>query len=211
MFSGFDKSQRAPLMKEIWDLVKHYYTCDEIELLLNLVNHKDTFKNATSRKFKSDLFEFFKDDKYKKMKVLELGACRGDTTRIFAEIFKKVFAVDRDPENIQILKQKCKDVDNVEASIMDVTNDIWDTSGTQALSSTAIIPVATLANDIKEIQTVEDIGEFVGLYSGTNLQAILPLGGGTVKINLPSTTVVGLKSLTGTDITSGKIAINFLG
>jgi hypothetical protein len=92
-----------------------------------------------------------------------------------------------------------------------ITNDIWDTSGTQALSSTAIIAVKTLTNDIKEIQTVEDIGEFVGLYSGTNLQAILPLGGGTVKINLPSTTVVGLKSLTGTDITSGKIAINFLG
>ena len=125
-FNGIPKDQRTKLMKQTWDFIEKNYTFDKNELILNIVNHKDTFKNATSRKFKSDLFEFFKDDKYKKMKVLELGACRGDTTRIFAEIFKKVFAVDRDPENIQILKQKCKDVDNVEASIMDVTNDIWD-------------------------------------------------------------------------------------
>jgi len=113
-------------MKKTWDLVKHYYTYNKTDRLLNLVNHKDTFKNATSRKFKSDLIEFFKDDKYKEMSVLELGACQGDTTRIFSELFKKVYAVDRDPENIQILKQKCKDVDNVEASLMDVTNDTWN-------------------------------------------------------------------------------------
>ena len=69
---------------------------------------------------------YFKDDKYKKMKVLELGACQGDTTRILSELFDTVYAVDRDPENIQILKQKCKDVDNVEASLMDVTNDTWN-------------------------------------------------------------------------------------
>jgi len=113
-------------MKKTWDLVKHYYTYNETDRLLNLVNHKDTFKNATSKKFKLDLIEFFKDDKYKEMSVLELGACQGDTTRIFSELFKKVHAVDRDPENIQILKQKCKDVDNVEVSIMDVTNDTWN-------------------------------------------------------------------------------------
>tara|TARA_Y100000996_G_scaffold325729_1_gene261811 strand:- start:1221 stop:1832 length:612 start_codon:yes stop_codon:yes gene_type:complete len=113
-------------MKKTWDLVKHYYTYNETDRLLNLVNHKDTFKNATSKKFKLDLIEFFKDDKYKEMSVLELGACQGDTTRIFSELFKKVYAVDRDPENIQILKQKCKDVDNVEVSIMDVTNDTWN-------------------------------------------------------------------------------------
>ena len=59
------------------------------------------------------------------MKVLELGACQGDTTRIFSELFEKVYAVDREPENIQVLKQKCKDVDNVEVSLMDVTNDTW--------------------------------------------------------------------------------------
>ena len=125
MFSGFDKSQREPLMKKTWDLVKHYYTYSKKERLLNLVRHKDVYKNATSRKFKYDLLDYFKDPKYRKMKVLELGACQGDTTRIFSELFEKVYAVDREPENIQVLKQKCKDVDNVEVSLMDVTNDTW--------------------------------------------------------------------------------------
>ena len=100
MFSGFDKAQREPLMKKTWDLVKHYYTYNKTDRLLNLVSHKDTFKNATSKKFKLDLIEFFKDDKYKDMKVLELGACQGDTTRIFSELFKEVYAVDMDPENV---------------------------------------------------------------------------------------------------------------
>ena len=60
MFNGIPKDQRTDLMKQIWDLVKHNYTFDEKEILLNSVRHKDTFKNATSRKFKSDLIDFFK-------------------------------------------------------------------------------------------------------------------------------------------------------
>ena len=125
-FNGIPKDQRTDMMKRTWDLIKNNYTFNENELVLNSVNHKDTFKNATSRKFKSDLFEFFKDDKYKKMKVLELGACHGDTTRVFAELFDKVYAVDRSEDNVQLIREKCKDVDNVECSVMDVTNDAWN-------------------------------------------------------------------------------------
>ena len=125
-FNGIPKDQRTDMMKRTWDLIKNNYTFNENELVLNSVNHKDTFKNATSRKFKSDLFGFFKDDKYKKMKVLELGACHGDTTRVFAELFDKVYAVDRSEDNVQLIREKCKDVDNVECSVMDVTNDAWN-------------------------------------------------------------------------------------
>ena len=125
-FNGIPKDQRTDMMKRTWDFIKNNYTFNENELVLNSVNHKDTFKNATSRKFKSDLFEFFKDDKYKKMNVLELGACHGDTTRVFAQIFNKVYAVDRSADNVQLIKEKCKDVDNLECSVMDVTNDTWD-------------------------------------------------------------------------------------
>jgi len=125
-FNGIPKDQRTNLMRRTWDAIKKNYTFNTNELILNNVNHKDTFKNATSRKFKSDLFDFFKDDKYKKMKVLELGACHGDTTRIFSEIFEKVYAVDRSEDNVGLIKQKCKDVSNVEVSVMDVTNDEWN-------------------------------------------------------------------------------------
>ena len=100
--------------------------------------------------------------------------------------------------------------EGLDSTIGGITNSILDTSTTNIPSGTQLT-VATLSNDIYEIQTVEDIGEFIGLYAGSTLKAILPLGGGTVKINLPSTTVVKLESFSGTAISSGKIAINFLG
>ena len=63
-FNGIPKDNRTDIMKQTWDFIKKNYTFDNNELILNIVNHKDTFKNATSRKFKLDLFDFFKDKKY---------------------------------------------------------------------------------------------------------------------------------------------------
>jgi cellobiose-specific phosphotransferase system component IIA len=100
--------------------------------------------------------------------------------------------------------------EGLDSTIGGITNSILDTSTTNIPSGTQLT-VATLANDVYEIQTVEDIGEFIGVYAGATLKAILPLGGGSVKINLPSTTVVKLASFSGTAIASGSIAINFLG
>ena len=100
--------------------------------------------------------------------------------------------------------------EGLDSTIGGITNDILDCSTTN-IPSGSQLTVATLSNDIYEIQTVEDIGEFMGIYAGSSLKAILPLGGGSVKINLPSTTVVKLASFSGTAISSGNIAINFLG
>ena len=65
-FNGIPKDNRTDIMKQTWDFIKKNYTFDNNELILNIVNHKDTFKNATSRKFKLDLFDFFKDKNIKK-------------------------------------------------------------------------------------------------------------------------------------------------
>jgi hypothetical protein len=100
--------------------------------------------------------------------------------------------------------------EGLDSTIGGITNDILDCSTTN-IPSGSQLTVATLSNDIYEIQTVEDIGEFIGVYAGATLKAILPLGGGNVKINLPSTTVVKLASFSGSAISSGNIAINFLG
>jgi hypothetical protein len=100
--------------------------------------------------------------------------------------------------------------EGLDSTVVGITDTILDTSTTNIPSGTQLT-VATLTNDIYEIQTVEDIGEFIGIYAASALKAILPLGGGSVKINLPSTTVVKLASFSGTPISSGKIAINFLG
>ena len=100
--------------------------------------------------------------------------------------------------------------EGLDSTIGGISNGILDCSTTNIPSGTQLT-VATLTNDIYEIQTVEDIGEFIGIYAGSDLKAILPLGGGTVKISLPDTTVVKLASFSGAPISSGNIAINFLG
>jgi hypothetical protein len=123
-FNGIPKDQRTDLMKQTWDFVKHNYTLDEKELLLNSVRHKDTFKNATSRKFKSDLIDFFKDDKYTEMTAVELGGCQGDTTKILGSLFKEVYVVDRSESNVEEIIKRCGD--NVHSKVMDVTNDVWE-------------------------------------------------------------------------------------
>ena len=124
-FTGIPKDKRTELMEQTWNLIKLNYTFDEDEILLNSVKHKDAFKNATSRQFKKDLIEFFSDDKYKDMSVVELGACHGDTTKIFSSLFKNVYACDWSEDNVKLIAEKCKDCNNVNYEVMDVTNDEW--------------------------------------------------------------------------------------
>ena len=75
-------------------------------------------KDTTSRKFKEDLITTFSNHKDKVM--LELGCNRGHTTRVYASLFKKVIAVERSKNNINVAKDVCKDVDNVEFIQSDV-------------------------------------------------------------------------------------------
>ena len=150
MFNGIPKDQRTSLMSQTWELVKDNYTLDDTEFLLNSVNHKDTFKNATSRKFKKDLIEFFSDDKYKDMSVVEYGACHGDTTKIFSSIFKKVYAYDWAQENVDRITEKCKGCDNVEVTVMDVVKDEWKFPEAQVVFVDASHDYPQVAIDIQK-------------------------------------------------------------
>ena len=197
------------LMKDIFLLEQNFlklyrfYTFDNNELILNIVNHKDTFKNATSRKFKLDLFDFFKDKKYKKMKVLELGACHGDTTRIFSEIFDKVYAVDRSDDNVKLIKDKCKDVNNVKASIMDVTNDTWNFPQVDVVFVDASHDYPQVAIDIQKtidyfdnpILVFDDYGNPNNLSIRTSIDEKIKEG--KVKINKKIGEDVGYKTKSG--------------
>tara|TARA_Y100000296_G_scaffold85183_1_gene120446 strand:- start:571 stop:1959 length:1389 start_codon:yes stop_codon:yes gene_type:complete len=124
--TGIPKNQRTAFMLQVWDMVGQNYVWSDKKQLLSSVEHKTTFKNATSEKFKSDLIDFFNDDKYKDMTVLEIGCCHGDTTKILSKLFKKVYAVDWGEDNIKQAKDKCKDCDNVEFKRMDVSNEEWN-------------------------------------------------------------------------------------
>ena len=150
MFNGIPKDQRTSLMSQTWELVKDNYTLDDTEFLLNSVNHKDTFKNATSRKFKKDLIEFFSDDKYKDMSVVEYGACHGDTTKVFSSIFKKVYAYDWAQENVDRITEKCKGCDNVEVTVMDVVKDEWKFPEAQVVFVDASHDYPQVAIDIQK-------------------------------------------------------------
>lgn len=123
VFSGFDKTQRNNLMNQVWDIVKYNYTDSPIEGVLNSVNHKDTYKNATSRKFKLELYEFFKDKHLKN--ILELGCCKGDTTKVLSLISKKVNAFDLLSENVEDAKNKCIGLYNIVFEVKDINTE-WN-------------------------------------------------------------------------------------
>tara|TARA_Y100001938_G_C8075334_1_gene425688 strand:+ start:382 stop:1728 length:1347 start_codon:yes stop_codon:yes gene_type:complete len=118
-FNGLPKDKRNEIMKQTWELIKHNYVD-----VLDKVKHKDEAKYTTSRKFKEDILNHFDD--YKDKTILEIGCCQGDTTRVYAECFKEVIALDIDEWNINQAKQKCSDVDNVSFLCSDIYKVKWD-------------------------------------------------------------------------------------
>ena len=117
------KDQRTQWAEHSWNFIKDKYVDDEIEFLLNKVRHKgNEFKNATSRKFKKDILQYFQKHG-KNEQILEFGCCHGDTSRIFSEVFQKVYATDWRENNLNLAKQKCKDCSNIEFSIFECGKD----------------------------------------------------------------------------------------
>lgn len=97
------------------------------------------------------------------------------------------------------------------------TTPLLDTSITNipASSSAPVEIVASAFSDIQEVVSVEDIGSFIGLYLGAAssevLHVVLPLGGGSIEVQIPGGERISLRAMENVAITSGKIAINFLG
>ena len=94
-------------------------------------------------------------------------------------------------------------VDFLDSGVIDSSTANIATGGTTVVS--------TLAANCTEIEVVDDIGEYMSMRVGGVVKAYLPLGGGRVKVTLSATDAVQLYSEIGTAISSGKIAINFLG
>ena len=115
-FNGIPKDQRTQVMSQVWNLVGKNYNDDYI---LNVIDNKGKNKNTTSRKFKDDILRLF-GESYKNKTMLELGCHQGNTTRVYSECFSKVIAVERSEQNIEIAKENCNDVNNVEFINVDV-------------------------------------------------------------------------------------------
>lgn len=88
-------------------------------------------------------------------------------------------------------------------------------SNIPASASSPLQIVASLAANVYKVISVEDIGEFIGLYTGAAasevLNCVLPLGGGEVEVNIPAGTRISLRNMKNAAITTDFIALNFLG
>ena len=89
---------------------------------------------------------------------------------------------------------------------------VFDASTGTNIPAAGSAVLVTLAADCKEIEVVDDIGEYMSLrLTDGTVKAYLPLGGGRVMCSLSTGNAMKLYSETGTTISSGKIAMNFLG
>jgi hypothetical protein len=144
-YTGFPKDQRTVIMKRIWDLMKHNYSYD----ILDTVNHKDTFKNATSRKFKQDLLNFF--DTTKLNTVIEFGCCHGDTTKVLSIIARNVYASDLHVDNIIKARQKCSECTNIIFEEMDVSVE-WNYTDADLIYLDALHDIKSISRDLDRIK-----------------------------------------------------------
>lgn len=120
IFNGIPKNDRSVVMKQVWELVKHNY--NDKYLVLDKVQHKDTVKNSTTRKFKKDLIDYF--SMHELGKCIEFGCSEGNTTRILAEYASIVYASDINPLCRNLTQTICKNNINVKTKIFDV-NSSW--------------------------------------------------------------------------------------
>jgi len=83
------------------------------EELFKDVPDKREYKNTTSLKFKEDLIEFFGDEANAELNCLEIGMCRGHTTRILSYLFKKVDTCEIEAKHIEFAEKLNADRDNI--------------------------------------------------------------------------------------------------
>ena len=85
-------------------------------------------------------------------------------------------------------------------------------SSSSNIPAAGLTVVASLAAECHELEIIDDIGEYMTITDGSDtVLAYLPLGGGRVKLNIAASTAIKLASVSGSTISTGKIAINFLG
>jgi hypothetical protein len=103
-----------------------------------------------------------------------------------------------------------KPVDYIDSAVGPLLNAATDTIP----SATFLELVATTAAPIKKIQVIDEIGEFMALYTGAALSETLlcglGLGGSLIDVDIPAGTRISIQSLAG-NITAGRMFINFLG
>ena len=81
------------------------------------LEHKDT----TSRLWKRELYDFFKDKEINN--ILEIGTNHGWTTFWCSHFFNHVYTIENSPERVQFSKNICSDKDNITFILGDAYSD----------------------------------------------------------------------------------------
>jgi hypothetical protein len=119
-----------------------------------------------------------------------------------------VIASDQTP--LPIVLTAYSVVDELDAVLLDTS-----ISNIPASAAAPLVVVASLAAAVKKIVSVDDIGEYIGVYAdplgACTLLCIMLLGGGEMELSIPIATVIGLRNMKNAAISTGNIAINFLG
>ena len=113
VFNGIPKNQRTEVMKNLWNLVKHNYVKEQnIDLLLESINEdKHTNPHTTSDKFKSDVWNFFKD--FNDQVCIEFGTHKGQTTKILSYCFKHVYTINKNLQSFATAKMLNVGIENI--------------------------------------------------------------------------------------------------
>ena len=156
-----------------------------------------------------------------------LAAVLADTTSLdgkdfatqttLAALDAKVTAVDTTGKATEAKQDNI--IDALDLDVVDQIDatPVLDTSLTN-IPGSASLPlevVASTAAQTRKITSVEDIGEYIGLYTGAasseTLLAVLPLGGGDLEVDIPASTRISLRAMGTTAISLGSIALNLQG
>lgn len=95
---------------------------DNIQKIISGLPEKDgPWKTTTSRKWKNDLYEFFKDKT--DLKCLEIGSHIGITTFFLSHIFEEVHGIENSSLSHQRAKERCKYLKNCFLHLGDAYSD----------------------------------------------------------------------------------------
>tara|TARA_B110000483_G_C18189902_1_gene540490 strand:- start:1277 stop:1678 length:402 start_codon:yes stop_codon:yes gene_type:complete len=81
---------------------------------------------TVSKKFKTDLYDFFKDKTSDVHTIVEIGSHKGYCTKTLSKIFDRVIAVDNSDAFLNFNKNYNNDSTNIEYVLLDIYCDPWD-------------------------------------------------------------------------------------
>lgn len=93
----------------------------DLDTILNAVPEKIQYRNTTSKKFKSDVYNFFNKPEFKELNCMEIGCAKGHSTFLFSKLFKQVYAIN----NVTIQEAQAFCSSNGSHNIEYFTQDVY--------------------------------------------------------------------------------------